>query len=172
MRDAPDPATGVPVIVDFVCAGISSLSFYTYLKAAWNGTPLASIVATPARLDRFLIANNPDLCHADHDAQGYASATVTPESFSVTFNKVKPLNPDGTAPTDALLGRTRLTVPRIQSRYASNVSRHRRGASVEMSAEKSKQADDDQIDCDDVVQQARYHQNKNPGDQRDQWPSS
>ena len=111
VRDAPDPATGVPVIVDFVCAGISSLSFYTYLKAAWNGTPLASIVATPA--DRpLLIANNPDLCHADHDAQGYASATVTPESFSVTFNKVKPLNPDGTAPTDALLGRTRLTVPR------------------------------------------------------------
>lgn len=66
----------------------------------------------PGQADRFLIANNPDLCHADHDAQGYASATVTPESFSVTFNKVKPLNPDGTAPTDALLGRTRLTVPR------------------------------------------------------------
>ncbi|ABB05846.1 hypothetical protein Bcep18194_C6799 [Burkholderia lata] len=41
----------------------------------------------------------------------YASATVTPEYFSVTFNKVKPLNPDEAAPADALLGRTRLTVP-------------------------------------------------------------
>jgi len=52
------------------------------------------------------------LCHADHDAQDYASATVTPAQFSVTFKKMKPLNPDGTAPADALLGRTRLTVPR------------------------------------------------------------
>lgn len=112
VRDDPDPATGVPAIVDFVCAGISSTSFYSYLNVAWNGTPLASITATPARLDSFLTANNPDLCHADHDAQGYASATVTPEYFSVTFNKVKPLNPDGAAPADALLGRTRLTVPR------------------------------------------------------------
>ncbi|KUZ59945.1 hypothetical protein WI38_23130 [Burkholderia ubonensis] len=41
VRDDPDPATGAPVIVDFVCAGISSTSFYTYLKAAWRGTPLA-----------------------------------------------------------------------------------------------------------------------------------
>lgn len=41
----------------------------------------------------------------------YASATVRPKYFSVTFNKVKPLNPDGAAPADALLGRTRLTVP-------------------------------------------------------------
>ncbi|HKT66092.1 MAG TPA: alkaline phosphatase D family protein, partial [Burkholderia sp.] len=112
VRDDPDPATGVPVIVDFVCAGISSTSFHACLKGAWKGTPLASMAATPARLDSFLMANNPDLCHADHDAQGYASATVTPEHFSVTFNKVKPLNPDGTAPADALLGRTRLTVPR------------------------------------------------------------
>jgi alkaline phosphatase D len=37
---------------------------------------------------------------------------VTPESFSVVFKKVKRLNPDGTAPEDALLNRTKLTVPR------------------------------------------------------------
>ncbi|KWH34360.1 alkaline phosphatase D family protein [Burkholderia stagnalis] len=112
VRDDPDPATGVPVIVDFVCAGISSTSFHAYVKAAWRGTPFASLAATPARLDAFLMDNNPDLHHADHDAQGYASATVTPEHFSVVFNKVKPLNPDGSAPADALLDRTRLTVPR------------------------------------------------------------
>ncbi|WGS47733.1 alkaline phosphatase D family protein (plasmid) [Burkholderia sp. JSH-S8] len=112
VRDDPDPATGTPVIVDLVCAGISSTSFYTYVKAAWSGTPLASLASTPARLDAFLTANNPDLHHADHDAQGYASATVTPEGFSVVFNKVRPLNPDGSAPADALLDRTRLTVPR------------------------------------------------------------
>ncbi|MPW20672.1 alkaline phosphatase [Paraburkholderia sp. CNPSo 3157] len=112
VRDDPDPASGTPVIVDFVCAGISSTSFYSYMKAAWGGTPLASLVAAPARFDTFLLTNNPDLRHADHDAQGYASATVTPESFSVVFNKVRPLNPDGTTPADALLERTRLIVPR------------------------------------------------------------
>ncbi|MDY7791837.1 hypothetical protein [Burkholderia ubonensis] len=85
---------------------------YAYVKAAWSGTPLAMLAAAPARLDAFLMANNPDLHHADHDAQGYASATVTPEGFSVGFNKVKPLNPDGSAPAGALLYRTRLTAPR------------------------------------------------------------
>ncbi|WP_433705538.1 alkaline phosphatase D family protein [Paraburkholderia sacchari] len=112
VRDDPDPVRGTPVIVDFVCAGVSSTSFYAYVKAGWTGTPFASLATTPARLDAFLRTNNPDLCHADHDAHGYASVTVTPEQFSVVFNKVKPLNPDGTAPADALLDRTRLTVPR------------------------------------------------------------
>ncbi|RQS71548.1 alkaline phosphatase [Burkholderia sp. Bp8963] len=112
VRDDPDPAVGAPVIVDFVCAGISSTSFYSYLKDAWRRSPFALLAATPARLDAFLMKNNPDLCHADHDAQGYASATVTRESFSVVFNKMKPVNPDGTAPADALLDRTRLTVPK------------------------------------------------------------
>ncbi len=112
VRDDPDPTTGTPVIVDFVCAGISSTSFYTYMKGAWGGTPLAPLVSSPASFDTFLMTNNPDLRYADHDAQGYASATVTPESFSVVFNKVRPLNPDGTAPADALLERTRLTVPK------------------------------------------------------------
>ncbi|MFX1766530.1 alkaline phosphatase D family protein [Paraburkholderia sp. A1RI-2L] len=112
VRDDPDPVKGTPVIVDFVCAGISSTSFYAYVKAGWSGTPFASLATTPARLDAFLKTNNPDLCHADHDAQGYASVTVTPEHFSVVFNKVKALNPDRTAPADALLDRTRLTVPR------------------------------------------------------------
>ena len=64
------------MVVDFVCAGISSTSFYTYMKAAWGGTPIASLVATPAAFDTFLRTNNPDLRYADHDAQGYASATV------------------------------------------------------------------------------------------------
>jgi len=45
VRDDPDPATGVPVIVDFVCAGISSTSFHAYLNVAWKGTPLASMTA-------------------------------------------------------------------------------------------------------------------------------
>jgi alkaline phosphatase D len=112
VRDDPDPAQGTPVIVDFVSAGISSTSFYTYLKGAWGRTPLAALVSTPAKFNTFLMTNNPDLRYVDHDAQGYASATVTPDSFSVVFTKVKRLNDDGTAPVDALLQRTRLTVPR------------------------------------------------------------
>jgi alkaline phosphatase D len=112
VRDDPDPAQGTPAIVDFVSAGISSTSFYTYMKAAWGRTPLAALVSTPAKFDTFLTTNNPDLRYVDHDAQGYASAIVTPDSFSVVFTKVKRLNDDGTAPVDALLQRTRLTVPR------------------------------------------------------------
>lgn len=112
VRDVPDPATGTPVIVDFVCAGISSTSFYTYVKAVWSGTPFAPLVATPAAFDAFLKTNNPDLRYVDHDAQGYASATVTPEGFSVVFSKVKRVNGDGAAPVDPLAGRILLTVPR------------------------------------------------------------
>jgi alkaline phosphatase D len=110
VRNEPDLSNDEPVLVDFVCAGISSTSFYTYIKAAWKGTPFAPLVATPAALDDFLKTNNPDLRYVDHDAQGYASATVTPESFVVVFNKVKRVGSNGMAPADPLLQRTRLTV--------------------------------------------------------------
>ncbi|MFC0401814.1 alkaline phosphatase D family protein [Paraburkholderia rhizosphaerae] len=105
-----DPATSVPVLVDFVTAGISSTSFYNYLKAGAQGTPLAPLVLTPTVFDGVLQGNNPDFKYVDHDAQGYASATVTAGAFSVVFTKVKPLNSDGTPPADPLLKRTRLTV--------------------------------------------------------------
>ena len=111
VRDDPDPAVGTPVLVDFVSAGISSSSFCSYIKAGAGSTPLAALAATPAIFDATLQAQNPDLRHADHDAQGYASAVVTATSFDVTFHKVRPLNADGTAPASPLLSQTRLTVP-------------------------------------------------------------
>jgi alkaline phosphatase D len=110
VRDVPDPATGVPVLVDFVSAGISSSSFYSYLKAGAASTPLAALVATPATFEAVVGANNPDLKYHDHDAQGYATATVTPAQMVVTFNKVKPLESDGSAPASPLLKRTRITL--------------------------------------------------------------
>ena len=110
VRNLPDPATGVPVLVDFVTAGISSSSFFSYLHAGAAGTPLASLVANAPTFEAIAGANNPDLKYHDHDAQGYAMATVTAAQMVVTFNKVKPLNPDGTAPTSPLLKRTRMTV--------------------------------------------------------------
>ena len=110
VRDVPDPATGNPVLVDFVTAGISSSSFYQYLKAGAAGTPLSALVATPATFEALAGANNPDLKYHDHDAQGYATAVVTPAQLVVTFNKVKPLNPDGTVPAAPLLKRTQMTV--------------------------------------------------------------
>ena len=110
VRDVPDPATGTPVLVDFVTAGISSSSFYSYVKAGSAGTPLAALVATPQTFDGALRANNPDFAYVDHDAQGYATASVTATSFVVVFNKVKPLNADGTAPASPLLKRTRMTL--------------------------------------------------------------
>ena len=110
VRDVPDPATGTPVLLDFVTAGISSSSFYSYLQAGAAGSPLASLVATPATFEAIAGANNPDLQYHDHDAQGYATAVVTPTQMVVTFNKVKPLNSDGTVPASPLLKRTRMTV--------------------------------------------------------------
>jgi alkaline phosphatase D len=110
VRDVPDPATGTPVLVDFVTAGISSTSFFKYLQAGAAGTPLASLVANQPTFEAIVGANNPDLAYHDHDAQGYATASVTPGAFVVTYTKVKPLNADGTAPASPLLKRTRITV--------------------------------------------------------------
>ncbi len=110
IRDNPDPALGTPVAVDFVAAGISSDSFYRYLHDGAGATPLAPLVATPATFDAVIRGNNPDFAYADHDAQGFAVATVTAASFVVMFNKVKPLNADGTKPAAPLLKRTRITL--------------------------------------------------------------
>ena len=105
-----DPVGGSPVMVDFVSAGISSSSFYSYLKAGAAGTPLAPLVATPGTLDAVVRGHNPDFAHVDHDAQGYASAVLTAERLVVTFHKVKPLNADGTKPASPLLKKTRITL--------------------------------------------------------------
>ena len=110
IRDNPDPAIGTAVAVDFVTAGISSSSFYNYLKAGAGGTPLEPLVATPATFDAVIRGHNPDFAYVDHDAQGYAVATVTASSFTVMFNKVKPLNTDGSKPAQALLKRTRISL--------------------------------------------------------------
>jgi alkaline phosphatase D len=110
IRDNPDPAVGTPVAVDFVAAGISSDSFYKYLHDGAAGTPLVPLVATPATFDAVIRGNNPDFAYVDHDAQGYAVATVTASSFTVLFNKVKPLGADGSKPAAPLLKRTRISL--------------------------------------------------------------
>jgi alkaline phosphatase D len=110
IRDNPDPAVGTPVAVDFVTAGISSDSFYHYLRDGAAGTPLTGLVATPQVFDGVVRGHNPDFAYVDHDAQGYAIATVTPTAFTVMFNKVKPLNADGTKPVAPLLKKTRITL--------------------------------------------------------------
>jgi alkaline phosphatase D len=108
--DNANPATGKAVAVDFVSAGISSSSFYKYLSAGSAGSPLAPLVASPATFDTVMRANNPAFAYVDHDAQGYSVATVTATSFTVVFNKVKPLNADGTKPAAPLAKRTRITL--------------------------------------------------------------
>jgi alkaline phosphatase D len=110
IRDNPDPEVGTPVVVDFVAAGISSSSFYDYLKAGAAGTPLAPLVVTPQTLDQVIRASNPDFAYVDHNAQGYAVATVTPTSFTVLFNKVAPLTASGAKPAQILAKRTRITL--------------------------------------------------------------
>lgn len=110
VRDLPDPATGTPVLVDFVGAGISSSSFYSYVKAGADGTPLAALTTSPAVFNGTLQGANPDFAYVDHDAQGYASAVLTQASLVVTFHKVKPLATGSTVPADPVLSRTRITL--------------------------------------------------------------
>jgi alkaline phosphatase D len=113
VRDNPDPAVGTPVMVDFVSAGVSSLSYYHEVLAQlgkFGSSRLTELAAVPRALDRLLANQNPDLVYGDHDAQGYAVATVTAESFVVVYNKVKPLNDNGTLPANPLDKRTRITL--------------------------------------------------------------
>ncbi len=110
VRDKQDTATGTPVLVDFVSAGISSDSWYSYIKQGAGSTPLAALVASPQLYDGVVRANNPDFAYVDHNAQGYALASVTADSFTVWFKKVKPLNADGSKPASPLLKTTRITV--------------------------------------------------------------
>ena len=100
---------------------------YQLLKpkhSAFLNTPLAPLVATPQGFDQVLRMNNPAFAYADHDAQGYAVATVTPATFSVVFTKVKPLDANGAAPTAPLAKRTRITLangsttPRVEDNVA------------------------------------------------------
>jgi alkaline phosphatase D len=110
VRDVPDPVNGTPVIVELMTAGISSRPFFVDLEQGAAGTPFEPLLSSPAAVDRLFRANNPDLLYADHNANGYASATVTPTQFVAIFNKVKALNSDGSAPAAPLAKRTRLTI--------------------------------------------------------------
>ncbi|WP_027476593.1 alkaline phosphatase D family protein [Curvibacter gracilis] len=110
VRDKPDTSTGTPAVVDFVSAGISSSSFYSYVKAGAGSTPLAALVTSPATFDAVLKGNNPDFAYVDHDAQGYASATLTASSLQVVYTKMKPLSSSGTVPDSPVLKRTRITL--------------------------------------------------------------
>ena len=110
VRDVPDPATGTPVMIDLMSAGISSQPFFEDIKTYSAGMPLASLISSSSLFDAFVRQNNPDMLYADHDGIGYATATLTPTQFIAIFNKVKFLNADGTAPQAPLAKRTRLTI--------------------------------------------------------------
>jgi alkaline phosphatase D len=110
VRDVPDPVNGTPVAVELMTAGISSRPFFVDVQQGAAGTPVAALTSSPAVFDQFLKLNNPDLLYADHDGNGYASATVTPGQFVAIFNKVKGLNSDGSAPAAPLAKRTRFTI--------------------------------------------------------------
>ncbi len=114
VRDTPDPATGTPVMIDLMSAGISSQPFFEEIKSQLAGNSLSSLtslISTSSVLDAFFERNNPDMLYTDRDGIGYASATVvTPTQFIAIFNKVKFLNPDGSAPQAPLDKCTRLTI--------------------------------------------------------------
>jgi alkaline phosphatase D len=108
VRDDPDPGAGTPVMVDFVGAGVSSESLFSSLQRELASSPLGAVFQLPDDFNRLIREENPDLAWADFSAQGYAVATVTAAQFSVVFNKVAPLNADGSAPSPQLAGQTRI----------------------------------------------------------------
>jgi alkaline phosphatase D len=110
VRDTPDPVTGTPVLLDLVSAGISSSSFFSYVKAGAAGTPLSAIVVDQPTFEAVIGGNKPDLLYHDHHAQGYATAIVTAAQMVVTISKVRPLIADGATPESPLLKRTRVTI--------------------------------------------------------------
>lgn len=114
IRDDPDPAKGRPVMVDLMTAGISSGSFYSYQRGNAVGAlaAMAPMVASAQAFDDGMRANNPDLLYADHDAQGYATATVSAERLTVVFNKVSPLDSNGGRPAQPLMKRVRISLVR------------------------------------------------------------
>ncbi|WP_394828980.1 alkaline phosphatase D family protein [Pendulispora albinea] len=111
VRSNPTDAKSPVVLVDFLTAGISSHSFYSYIKEGAAANPvLGALVKSPEVFDGALKMFNPDFSYVDNNAQGYASATVTNDSMVVIFNKVKPLAEDGKVPAEPLLKRTRITL--------------------------------------------------------------
>ncbi|AXI03341.1 alkaline phosphatase D family protein [Aquirhabdus parva] len=113
VRNIAENGQGTPVLVDFLAAGVSSSSFYTYLKPGFlnSGIPaIVSMFATPTAFDDTMKLNNPDFAYVDHDAQGYAIATVGSAQMSVTFYKTAKLNSDGSLPANILLKKTQFTV--------------------------------------------------------------
>ena len=125
--DAPvNPPAGQPAMVDFVAAGISSNSFFSYLQSAAQAMPaLQPLVADQPTFEAFMWrgipagahpafpqgapGNNPDMLYGDHHAQGYATATITTSQMQVHFHKVRSLE-GGQAPASPLLQTTRITL--------------------------------------------------------------
>ncbi|WP_423198552.1 MULTISPECIES: alkaline phosphatase D family protein [unclassified Cupriavidus] len=112
VMDDHDATTPTPVMVDLVSAGMSSNSFWSFLKEVVDfnpafaavrslvyTTPVSAVVNT---LNDTLKKNNPATLHyADTDAQGYAIVTLTPAKLSCTFHKMARVDASGAAPVTA-----------------------------------------------------------------------
>lgn len=111
VMDDHDAGTPTPVMVDLVSAGVSSNSFWSFLKQVVDfnpsfaavrplvyTTPISAVINT---LNDTLKTNNPTTVkYADTDAQGYAVVALTPASLTCTFHKMGKLV-NGAAPATA-----------------------------------------------------------------------
>lgn len=114
VMDDHDAGTPAPVMVDLVSAGISSNSFWSFLKQVVDfnpafaavrplvyTTPISAVINT---LNDTLKTNNATtLKYADTDAQGYAVVVLTPAALTCTFHKMAKLV-NGAAPATATAG--------------------------------------------------------------------
>jgi len=103
-----DKPGATPVAVEYVAAGISSQSVQEITRVAVEGNSVLKslgLLELVPQLDDVLKKTNPHLVHAESAANGLALASVTADTFAVTFLRTG----DPTSKTDAgIKSRTRL----------------------------------------------------------------
>lgn len=115
--DAPQPA---PVMVDLVTTGASSTTFFDAFRTGVDAIApaLAGLVYRPNPaggevinvFDQTLRTFNPWLRHVETRAIGYTVVSVRPDALVARMKRFKPLESDGSVPTQPLASVTEATV--------------------------------------------------------------
>lgn len=115
--DDQDAAHPVPVMTDFVSAGISSAPMYSMLSSMFvQAEPAMAPLVMQKQADGSMKnvweatarQYNPELAYTDFNAIGYMSVTVTKEKWTAVLNKVNQVTQQGVLPSPILNSRMQL----------------------------------------------------------------
>jgi alkaline phosphatase D len=112
-----DAPSATPIAVEYVTAGISSSSTQEIVETTVKGsetlTSLGLLDLVP-KTNEVLLSTNPHLRYSDATANGIAIASVSADSFAVTFLRVADVRADTYGVTDRSSFRTTLGSNRIE----------------------------------------------------------